>query len=244
MSDHVLCLRTCEADLKSYNGFTWPKKGQVKCEDWKPVAACGNGLHGLLWGVGHAGYLNNDKDSKWLVVKVRADEIVDIQDKVKFPRGEVVFCGSRDRAVAYIQRQAPKGSNVVFGKFPGRFKKVAVDGVKAVRDAYTGLTWEAAGSTKYMNFAAAQEYCKQLGPGWRMPTLAELRTIVDYRGKTYTIDERFFTCHGWWYWSSTPTPVSGFAWGVNFGDGGSGGLLLGDDNDVDDNDVRAVRASQ
>ena len=48
----VLVLRTCAADMTSYGGFKWPKSGPVKCDDWKPRAECGNGLHGLLWGVG------------------------------------------------------------------------------------------------------------------------------------------------------------------------------------------------
>ncbi len=240
MTKFVLCLRTCSSELRSHGGFQWPKKGAVSCPDWDPKPECGHGLHGLLWGVGDAGYMDQSADSKWLVVKVRADEVVDIENKVKFPRGEVVFCGTRDRAVAHIQRQAPKGSNVVFGKFLGRFKKVVVDGVKAVRDNYTGLTWQADGSPSPMNHAAATKYCESLGKGWRMPTHDELRTIVDYRGKDHKIDGRFFKCLGWWYWSSTPcTPLSGYAWLVSFGLGDSGLGLR-----VSGLFVRAVRASQ
>lgn len=240
MTKHVLCLRSCNRDMTSHNGFTWPKKGPVKCDDWKPTAECGNGLHGLLWGVGHGGLLSNERSSKWLVVKVLASEIVDIQDKVKFPRGEVVFCGSRDRAVAYIQKRAPKGSSVVFGKFPRRFKHVTVDGIKAVRDGYTGLTWQADGSDTYMNHAAAEKYCAALGPGWRLPTLAELRTLVDYRAEGHKIDQRYFKCHGWWYWTSTLyAPLPGYAWVVYFGGGYSSYVRHGSDYCV-----RAVRASQ
>lgn len=239
MNEHVLCLRTCNADLTSHNGFTWPKKGPVSCDDWKPVAECGNGLHGLLWGVGDASYLNNSEQAKWLVVKVAAADVVDIQDKVKFPRGQVVFCGSRERAVAYIQKRAPKGSNVVFGKFPRRFSKTDVGGVKAISDKLTGLTWEAVGGGP-MNHAAATKYCENLGPGWRMPTLAELRTLVDYTQKGSKINERYFTRLGWWYWTSSPyTPYSGFAWIVYFNGGHSG---YGH-HDYD-SFVRAVRASQ
>src|SRR5690349_16354409 len=121
MTDFVLCLRSCASDMSSTNKFVWPKKGPVSCPDWDPKPECGHGLHGLLWGVGHGGLLDASKNAKWLVVKVLASEVVDIQDKVKFPRGEVVFCGGRERAVSYIQKRAPKGSNVVFAKFPRRF---------------------------------------------------------------------------------------------------------------------------
>lgn len=240
MSRYALCLRTCDKSLRSHGGFRWPKKGPVKCDDWDQKPECGHGLHGLLWGVGDAGYLDGSKDAHWLVVKVRAEDVVDIQNKVKFPRGRVVFCGTRDRAVAYIQQRAPKGSNVVFGKFPRRFKSVVVGEVKAVRDRLTGLTWQADGSDTAMNHAAATKYCESLGAGWRMPTEPELRTLVDYRATGHKINARFFKCSGWWYWTSTPyAPHSGYAWFVSFHDGYSDG-----GHHDDGNCVRAVRASQ
>ena len=90
----ALILRTCDKDLKSHGGFQWPESGQIECPDWKSTAACGNGLHGLLWGEGNWGLLSNDADAKWLVVKVIESDIVAIDsEKVKFPRGEVIYCG-------------------------------------------------------------------------------------------------------------------------------------------------------
>lgn len=241
MTKYVLCLRTCSKDLTSHGGFQWPAKGAVACNDWQPKPGCGNGLHGLLWGVGDAGYLDySNGDRKWLVVKVLAADIVDIQNKVKFPRGHVMFCGTRDRAVAYIQKRAPKGSNVVFGKFPRRFKSAMVDGIKAVRDSLTGLTWQADGSESGMNHAAATKYCESLGVGWRMPTHDELRTIVDYTATGHKINARFFKCSGWWYWTSTNyAPLSGYSWVVYFCSGYSD-CARRDGGDF----VRAVRASQ
>lgn len=240
MSAHVLVLRTCDKDLRSHSGFQWPKKGLVACDDWKPAAECGNGLHGLLWGVGDASYLSAAKSAKWLVVKVPAADVVDIRNKVKFPGGDVVFCGSRDSAVAHIQKRAPKGSNVVFGKFPRRFKFATVDGMQIVRDSLTGLEWQAEGSTSAMSHADAVAYCQKLGNGWRMPAHDELRTIVDYRSAGMKINEKFFKCHGWWYWTSTVyAPLSDYSWVVYFHSGTSGGGgRSGHDY------VRAVRASQ
>ena len=49
---HVLVMRTCTASLTSHKGFVWPESGDVEAPDWDPVASCGNGLHGLKWGVG------------------------------------------------------------------------------------------------------------------------------------------------------------------------------------------------
>jgi hypothetical protein len=110
----VLVLRTCELDGTSYNDFKWPQSGPVSCSDWKPRAECGNGLHGLLWGVGDGGYLNWGEAS-WLVVRVLASDIVDIDRKVKFPRGVVEYFGERLGAVALIEKYAPEGSVVVGG---------------------------------------------------------------------------------------------------------------------------------
>ena len=111
----VLVLRTCAADMSSHNGFKWPTKGPVKCDDWKPVKACGNGLHGFLWGEGDGTLASFDESAKWLVVEVLASEIVDLEAKVKFPRGTVVFCGSRFDATKYIAARAPNTVKAIIG---------------------------------------------------------------------------------------------------------------------------------
>ena len=105
-AETVLVLRTCSADMTSYNGFKWPTSGPVKCDDWKPTYDCGHGLHGLLWGQGSGGYLDWSESAKWLVVEVNAADILTgdgaLKDKCKFPAGVVVFCGSRDGACDYL----------------------------------------------------------------------------------------------------------------------------------------------
>lgn len=103
----VLVLRTCSADMTSYNGFRWPKSGRVTCPDFKATYRCGNGLHGLLWGEGSGGYLDWTEGAKWLVVRVKEADLLhgkgDLIDKCKFSRGTVVYCGDRVGAAAYIQ---------------------------------------------------------------------------------------------------------------------------------------------
>ncbi len=103
-ADYVYVLRTCNADLTSHGGFQWPEKGAVNCPDWNPTPCCGNGLHGLLWGEGNGCLLDWSEEARWLVVRVLADEIVKIDngEKVKFPRGEVVFCGERREATDFL----------------------------------------------------------------------------------------------------------------------------------------------
>ena len=103
-TETVLILRTCSADMSAYGGFVWPESGPVECPDWDPAPECGNGLHGALWGEGNGSLLDWSEDARWLVVAVAAADIVDLGGKVKFPRGNVVYCGDRLGAAAYIQR--------------------------------------------------------------------------------------------------------------------------------------------
>ena len=113
MSDTVLVLRTCQKDMSSWKGtFTWPASGHVECPDWDPEPICGNGLHGLLWGTGDGALLDWSSDAKWLVVEVLASDIVKIGEKVKFPKGNVIFCGSQLEATKMIYAEgtgAPAG---------------------------------------------------------------------------------------------------------------------------------------
>lgn len=105
MTDHVYVMRCVRADMSSSHGFVWPESGPVECRDWDPTPECGHGLHGWLWGegdLGASGSLWESDDAKWLVVRVTKSDVVEIGGKVKFPRGEVVFCGGRTEAAARI----------------------------------------------------------------------------------------------------------------------------------------------
>lgn len=116
---HVLVLRACRDDLSSSHGFTWPKSGPVAAHDWMPTKECGNGLHGWLWGEGDAsiaGHLDPfTANALWLVVEVDASLVVDLGGKVKFPCGEVVFCGARDEATKYLAEHGGAGKAIISG---------------------------------------------------------------------------------------------------------------------------------
>ncbi len=116
---YSLVLRACNADMGSRNGFVWPTSGLVECPDWKPTKECGNGLHGWLHGHGGGGVSDYwSDDSKWLVVKVKNKHIIDLRDKVKFKKGNVVFCGDRKSATDYlIANDAIASTNPVIGAF-------------------------------------------------------------------------------------------------------------------------------
>jgi hypothetical protein len=111
VGDRVLVLRTCKREpdgrLTAYGGFVWPESGPVESPDWNPEPTCGGGLHGLLWGKGDGALLNWDHSATWLVVAVDDASIVDLGGKVKYPRGEVVFCGDRGTATDYLAANLP-----------------------------------------------------------------------------------------------------------------------------------------
>jgi hypothetical protein len=88
----VLVLRTADAKLQSHGGFQWPSIGAVECSDWNNRPVCGGGLHGWLWGAGDWSLKAKGDGIKWLVVEVIATSIVDLDGKVKFPRGTVIGC--------------------------------------------------------------------------------------------------------------------------------------------------------
>ena len=104
-----IVLRVCRSDMSSYGGFIWPTKGRVVAPDWEATQECGHGLHGWFEAQGDAGYSNylNEPDAKYLVLEVETDSIIHLDGKCKFPEADVIFVGSRDEAIAYIEETYP-----------------------------------------------------------------------------------------------------------------------------------------
>ena len=103
-------------------------------------------------------------------------------------------------------------------------KKVIIDGVEYIpkekeietwTDPETGLVWEKQGSKKEMSWEEAFKYAKKLGDGWRLPTIQELFSLVDFSRNNPAC--KIIDSHPSYYWSST-ADVSGtsYAWSVDF----------------------------
>ena len=110
----------------------------------------------------------------------------------------------------------------------------------------TGLMWSRENVPGgQMKWAAAKDACQKLTLGghsdWRLPTIRELLTLVDYDRHDPAIDTDAFKCNSSYYWTSTPFQSSPgvYAWAVDFNGGdagwGSQGSVIF---------VRAVRSSQ
>jgi hypothetical protein len=95
---------------------------------------------------------------------------------------------------------------------------------RTVYDAKTRLTWQrTVRSTVLYTWANAKTYCAGAGAslggsGWRLPTVKELRTIIDYSQVNPSIDSTAFpSTPATLFWSSSPYVGSpSGAWGVAF----------------------------
>jgi hypothetical protein len=114
-----------------------------------------------------------------------------------------------------------------------------------VEDTTTGLIWTQNDIGERHHWAGAKTAAGALTIGgftdWRLPTIKEILTLVDYDRSWPSIDTVFSTCKPDWYWSSDPLASSpgDFAWLVDFNGGNSGY-----DSQFYGGLVRAVRSRQ
>ena len=97
------------------------------------------------------------------------------------------------------------------------------DAKEVVIDNTTGLMWQddAEAKTVSKNRQDAKAYCQALTLGgytdWRLPTIRELKSIVDRGRYKPATDLVFQNVENYGYWSSTPDASgSGEIWGINF----------------------------
>src|SRR6185312_7393887 len=160
----ALVLRTCQADLTSHNGFKWPASGSVECPDWDPKPECGHGLHGLLWGRGNWSYLSSGADAIWQVVEVDEKSCVPIDgDKVKFPKGNVIFSGRMAEAVTTVlcDPRAMKGAEQASS---GDYSTAASSGYYSTA-ASSGYCSKAASSGDCSTAASSGDYSTAASSG-------------------------------------------------------------------------------
>ena len=93
-----------------------------------------------------------------------------------------------------------------------------------VWDQVTNLIWQRTESGTVMTWSVAKAYCGSLplgGATWRLPTIKEYTTIVDFMVHSPSINAAiFFGTVVDWHYSSTPYAGSpGVVWDIGFSDG-------------------------
>lgn len=121
------------------------------------------------------------------------------------------------------------------------------NGDETVSDAVTGLMWQKDGVNSENNWEAAIEFCENLSlaghTDWRLPTIKELQSIVNYSQGENAIDSTYFqqSDDGYWhsFYSSTPANASQI-WYMDTDASGRGNVQLTDTSN--DKSMRCVRA--
>lgn len=87
----------------------------------------------------------------------------------------------------------------------------------AIRSVKVGnLEWQADVPEHEFTWQQAKDYAASLGDGWRLPTIQELLTLVDYT-KRKPACSVFPDCPFEWFWSSSAySGDTAYAWSVHF----------------------------
>jgi len=187
---YSLVLRVVNFDMRSARGFKYPKKGPVYTPTWKPTYECGNGLHGWLKGEGDYGATSgfgtvHDPDYLWLVIQVKNENLIKIDDsKCKFKGGYVVFCGSRRDAVWYMEQRGQIGELADF-----RTVTLEHSSIFKNRGYFTNIK---AGSNCYISVLGGAEITTEhdalirAGSGCKIKTKSYCVIIAEYNNNIVT----------------------------------------------------------
>jgi hypothetical protein len=102
---------------------------------------------------------------------------------------------------------------------PSRARYQVDAALDVISDTPTGLVWQRS-ARRSDDWAAAKSGCASLPGGFRLPTLKELLTLVDFTRLAPTIDPLFPNTSSQIFWSSSPGFGSTVdSWGVDFATG-------------------------
>jgi len=88
------------------------------------------------------------------------------------------------------------------------------------RDVDTGLVWQTSAAPHGLTWGGAYDFCRTLGPEWRIPTAPELQTLIDESHVEAAVDRSTFDNPDDFYWTSSLFDGSAsIAWFVSIGEG-------------------------
>ncbi len=89
------------------------------------------------------------------------------------------------------------------------------------------LEWQADVPDREFTWEGAKAYAASLGDGWRLPTVRELLSLVDYETHNPACSV-FPDCPSEWFWSSSPVSgLTALAWSVYFNHGNTYSSVVG-----------------
>jgi hypothetical protein len=113
-----------------------------------------------------------------------------------------------------------------------QFEKIDRQGETLVIDHATGLTWQQSGSSRYMTFAEAEQYIRDLNEkrfggysDWRLPTLEEAMSLMELKKHGDLYIDPVFDKTQRYIWTADKS-FAGAAWRVNFSIGHCSDLAL------------------
>lgn len=126
MSETVMMLSTCNADMTDELGNKWRSRGLVRAAQWDPDNAAKTGLRGLPQGVGNGVKVSAGAESKWIVWEALADDLLYLDGCATAPYGEVVFCGGPNGALLHLMIHGCNGPMVYLRRTGGHGQDVGV----------------------------------------------------------------------------------------------------------------------
>ena len=126
--------------MTSRNGFRYPRPGEdighgpgvVVAPDWDSTPERGHGLHGWLGGAGDPSIAScvdaRARDTVWLIIEVPEKDVVELDGKVKFPRGVVLHAGCRDFIHSTLVESKQCANNANFVTLTGGYRSTLTGG--------------------------------------------------------------------------------------------------------------------
>jgi hypothetical protein len=93
-----------------------------------------------LWGEGAGNLLNWDVDAVWLIVEIDPTTAIDLDGKIKFPSGVVVYCGTRETAPKWLSEHGGAGRAIASGTATAGYGGTATAGDSGTATAGYGGT--------------------------------------------------------------------------------------------------------
>lgn len=109
----------------------------------------------------------------------------------------------------------------LFSGVPTLEARYVDNGNGTVTDISTGLMWQQVPARGPMTWTDAMDYCRHLTLAdhmdWRLPTLDELKSLIDSDRYFPAIDGNYFPeTEAYVYWSASTLPWSEVVWVVSF----------------------------